>query len=112
MVIAPEIYEYAKRGVIIAIKQKETWFVYIVECRDRTLYIGMTNDVEKRIKAHNTTNASRYTRARRPVRLKYFEQCKTRSAAAKRESALKKITRAEKLGLIKNSKNRRGVRAV
>ncbi|MFH1061871.1 MAG: GIY-YIG nuclease family protein [Candidatus Omnitrophota bacterium] len=86
---------------IIAIKKKEPWFVYIVECSDKTLYIGMTNDLDKRIKAHNTTNASRYTRARRPVKLKYFEKSKNRSAALKREAALKKYTRAEKLELIK-----------
>ena len=87
------------------------WFVYILECADKTLYIGMTNNVEKRVNAHNNTNASRYTRGRRPVKLRYFEQCEDKSSALKREAALKKINRAEKLVLIKKFKWR-GVRAV
>ena len=78
------------------------YFVYILECADKTLYIGTTNDLEKRLHAHNfAKSAAKYTRSRRPVTLKYSENLKTKSRALKREHALKKITRAEKLQIIK-----------
>jgi putative endonuclease len=94
-----------KMRCVIIKKEAKLWFVYILECADDTFYVGMTTDVKKRVKAHNTTNASRYTRARRPVKLKYFEQCEDRPTAAKRERSLKKYTRAKKLDLIKTFKN-------
>lgn len=79
-----------------------SYYVYILECSDKTLYIGSTNNLEKRVVAHNTLKAgARYTKARRPVRLKYSEKFSTKSLALKRECALKKLTRAEKLRLIK-----------
>lgn len=75
-------------------------FVYILECGDKTLYIGYTNDLEKRVLAHNTLNTgAKYTRGRRPVKLKYFEKFDTKSDAMKREAELKKMTRKEKLFL-------------
>jgi predicted GIY-YIG superfamily endonuclease len=83
------------------------WFVYVVECRDKTLYVGSAKDVEKRIKDHNTTNQCKYTRGRKPVKLQYKEKCRDYGAARKREAALKKLTRKDKLELI-NSKRRSG----
>ena len=79
--------------------------VYILQCRDKTLYTGSTNDLKKRLHAHNNLKSgARYTKARRPVALVYVETCKTRSKALKREAALKRLTRAEKLQLLKGSR--------
>jgi putative endonuclease len=79
------------------------YYVYILECSDTTLYIGWTNNIEKRLEAHNTSKTSaKYTRARRPVVLKYTESFETKSEALKREIALKKLSRKEKLDLITN----------
>jgi len=75
--------------------------VYILECADKTLYIGSTNDLEKRVHAHNhLKSGARYTKQRRPVRVVYSEECATLSEALKRECALKKLTRKEKLHII------------
>ncbi|MDD5018590.1 MAG: GIY-YIG nuclease family protein [Eubacteriales bacterium] len=74
-------------------------YVYIVACADGSLYTGWTKDLQKRICAHNAGSASRYTRSRLPVALKYFEELPTKSQALKRESALKKLSRKEKLEL-------------
>ena len=79
-----------------------TWWVYLVECRDKTLYCGITNDLEKRIFAHNNLKSgAKYTRYRRPVKLVYFETFKSKSLAAKREHQIKQLSRIEKLKLIK-----------
>jgi putative endonuclease len=79
-------------------------YVYIMECSDKTLYTGSTNNIEKRIQEHNATRAgAKYTRARRPVKLVYVEICSTPSIALKREAAIKKLSRAQKLLLIENS---------
>lgn len=83
------------------------YYVYIVECKDKTFYIGTTNDLEKRVIAHNTSKAgARYTKSRRPVKLVYSENCKTVSRALKREYALKQFSRAEKTALVKSAKRR------
>lgn len=84
------------------------YFVYILECADKTFYIGITNNLQKRIFAHNNSaTGAKYTRARRPVVLKYSEEIKNKSKlkslALKREFELKKLTRKEKEILI--SKN-------
>ncbi len=77
------------------------YYVYILECADTTLYIGSTNDLEKRILNHNTSKVgAKYTRARRPVALKYNETFEDKSLAMKREHELKQLTRAQKLALI------------
>ncbi|MES2409652.1 MAG: GIY-YIG nuclease family protein [Patescibacteria group bacterium] len=77
------------------------YFVYILECADKTLYTGTTNDLEKRILTHNTSKTgAKYTRSRRPVALKYFEDCGTKGAALKREAVIKKLTKAGKQKLI------------
>jgi len=75
-------------------------WVYIVVCRDSTLYTGWTNDLDARIKAHNDGRGGKYTRSRLPVSLVYSETFSSRSDAMKRECAIKKLTRNEKLRLI------------
>lgn len=74
--------------------------VYILKCADNTLYCGMTNDLEKRVKAHNEKNGAKYTRGRTPVEVVYFETGYTMSEALKRECAIKKLTKQKKLKLI------------
>ncbi len=79
------------------------YFVYIVECSDNTYYIGYTNNLDKRIKAHNEgKTGAKYTRSRLPVILKYSESFTTLSEALKREYQLKQLTRKEKLKLLNN----------
>jgi len=76
-------------------------FVYILECSDKTLYSGWTNNMEKRLQEHNEgKGGAKYTRGRRPVRLVYREPCPTKSDALKREREIKKLSRAQKLLLI------------
>lgn len=74
-------------------------YTYILKCSDGSLYCGWTNDLEKRLSAHNAGTASKYTRTRRPVELIYFEEFQTRQEAMSREFRIKKLTRAEKLRL-------------
>jgi putative endonuclease len=80
------------------------YFAYILSCADTTLYIGSTNDLEKRLHAHNhLKSGAHYTKIRRPVTLVYKETFETASEAKKREAVLKKLTREEKLRLfVKN----------
>lgn len=76
------------------------YFVYILKCADATLYIGSTNDIEKRIISHNTSKVgAKYTRGRRPVVLKYYESFETKSEALKREIELKKYSKIQKMNL-------------
>lgn len=78
------------------------YFVYILECADSTLYVGSTNDVTKRVKAHNTLKSgARYTKARRPVTLRYSERFRSLGKALRREIEIKQWPRAKKLALIK-----------
>ena len=77
-----------------------SWFVYILRCADGTLYTGSTTDVERRLSAHNSGSGAKYTRARRPCTLAYCEEAADRRAALRREAAIKKLTRTEKLALI------------
>lgn len=77
-----------------------SWWVYIVVCADGSLYTGCTNNLEARIAAHNAGQGAKYTRNRLPVTLVYKESCPDRSAALRREIAIKRLTRAQKLALI------------
>ena len=77
-------------------------YVYILLCKDDTLYTGWTVDLYKRILKHNEGKASKYTRARLPVSLVYFETFKDKIDAQKREYKIKQLTRKEKLELIKS----------
>jgi putative endonuclease len=84
-------------------KGSDIWHIYMVRCSDGTLYAGITNDLEKRIEAHNSgKDGARYTRSRRPVKLVYSEQVESKSAAAKLEYQLKKLPRLKKIRLIKD----------
>ncbi len=79
------------------------YYVYILECVDKTLYIGSTNDVQRRVAVHNEgKTGAKYTKPRRPVILKYSERHETKSDALKREWELKQLTRTQKLELIKS----------
>ena len=75
------------------------WHVYIIKCRDKTLYTGITNNLYRRLKAHNSGNGGRYTRYRCPVKLLHSEESPTRAAAQKREARIKRLPRKKKLQL-------------
>ncbi len=80
------------------------WFVYLLECADGTFYTGITTDLDRRVAEHNTSNkGAKYTRGRRPVRCVYSVTAKNRSEASKAEIKIKKLSRDQKLALIKNS---------
>ena len=76
------------------------WHVYIIECSDGTLYTGITNDLDRRITAHNDGRGAKYTKSRRPVRLRYSELAADRKNATQREYAIKSLRKAEKMRLI------------
>ena len=76
-------------------------YVYILRCNDDSLYTGWTNNLEKRIKAHSEGKGAKYTKARLPVELVYFEEFEDKIEAMKREYAIKQLKRNEKLMLIK-----------
>ena len=76
------------------------WVVYILECSDNSLYTGITNDMERRLKEHGTGRGAKYTKHRRPLRVRYAEYQGTKSAALKREAAIKSLGRLKKLALI------------
>ncbi|MBP6857821.1 MAG: GIY-YIG nuclease family protein [Candidatus Pacebacteria bacterium] len=75
------------------------YFVYILECKDKTLYTGSTNDIEKRLETHNLGKGAKYTRGRLPVKLKYNEAFETKGEALKRESEIKKLNKIQKVDL-------------
>lgn len=77
------------------------WTLYIIECRDGSLYTGITTDLEKRLEMHNKGKASKYTRSRKPVQIIHTEIFNNESSARKREAGIKKMTRKSKMGLIK-----------
>jgi predicted GIY-YIG superfamily endonuclease len=79
---------------------KARWLVYLLRCRDGSLYTGITNDLPRRLKTHTAGKASRYTRSRLPVRLAYTEPQPSKSRALKREAAIKKLSRRQKDDLI------------
>ena len=81
-------------------------YTYILLCSDGTYYCGWTNDLEKRINAHNNDTASKYTRVRRPVRLVYYESFETKQEAMSREYHIKQLKRKEKESLIKQFENK------
>ncbi|MBR1845224.1 MAG: GIY-YIG nuclease family protein [Oscillospiraceae bacterium] len=77
-------------------------YVYILRCADGTLYTGSTTDLDRRLAVHNSGKGAKYTRSRRPVELIYHEELESWSAALRREAAIKKLTRGEKLRLIES----------
>lgn len=79
---------------------ENNWYVYILRCRDDSLYTGITRDVEKRLATHNRGSGAKYTRSRTPVELVYSEVCPDKSGALRRELEIKALTRQKKLELI------------
>jgi putative endonuclease len=80
------------------------YYVYILECSDGSFYVGITNNLDRRVDAHNAGVASKYTRSRRPVTLRYRELCGTRSQALIRECGLRLLSRKEKQALVNGIK--------
>lgn len=81
------------------------WYVYIVKCRDKTFYTGVTTDLKRRVLEHNSSIlGAKYTKGRRPVKLVYSIRRKNKSRAQKEECRIKKLSRGEKIKLIKSWK--------
>ena len=78
----------------------KTWYLYILECRDGTLYTGISDDVARRISQHEAGKGAKYTRGRAPLKLVYQEICGSHSDALKREHAIHRLSRQEKLAMI------------
>ena len=72
------------------------WVVYFLECKDGTLYTGVTDRLQYRLAAHRAGKGAKYTRGRAPLKLRYLEDCEDRSSALKRESAIKRLSKNEK----------------
>lgn len=79
-------------------------YTYLLKCADGSLYCGWTNCLDKRVEAHNAGKGAKYTKGRGPVTLIYYETFETKEEAMRREVAIKKMSRQEKLGLISNNK--------
>lgn len=78
------------------------YYIYILECADNSLYTGITTDLKRRLEEHNSSQLwAKYTSARRPVKLVYFEEVENRSLASKRENEIKKLSKTQKNELIK-----------
>jgi putative endonuclease len=84
----------------VAARRTRGWRVYMLRCRDGSLYTGATNDLARRVAHHAAGAGARYTRSRLPVRLVHAEPARDRSAALRREAAVKRLSRAEKLALL------------
>lgn len=82
--------------------EQKRWCVYILRCSDGTLYTGITNDLPKRLEAHNAGTGAKYTRSRGPVQLAYREDVPDKSLALRRELEIKGLSRKEKLQLIES----------
>ena len=80
----------------------KSWILYILRCKDGTLYTGITDDLERRLKAHREGKGAKYTRGRSPLTLCYTEICENHSQALRRELAVKKLRRTEKEQLIQS----------
>ncbi len=81
----------------------DTWYVYILRCGDGTLYTGIAPDVAARLEVHRSGKGAKYTRGRGPLELVYTEEYETKSAALKREYAIKRLPRQKKLALLSQS---------
>lgn len=79
----------------------EYHYTYVLKCADGSLYTGYTNHLKKRIETHNSGKGAKYTRARRPVELLYYERYATKEEAMKREYAFKQLSRKEKMAVLK-----------
>ena len=77
------------------------WVLYILECKNGSLYTGITNDLDRRLAAHRSGKGAKYTKGRGPLTLRYVEHCQDHSHALRRECQIKALTKAEKLDLCK-----------
>lgn len=77
------------------------YYLYILQCKDGSLYTGITTDLLRRLEEHKSGKGGRYTRAKGAVKMLYSEKCKNRSLASKREAAVKRLAREEKMTLVK-----------
>ncbi|MCP4481761.1 MAG: GIY-YIG nuclease family protein [bacterium] len=84
----------------LKLRVKNKYYVYILECSDKTLYTGYTTHLNKRMKAHNAGKGAKYTRGRKPVKLIWSEEFQTLSEALKKEINIKKLSKKEKLQII------------
>lgn len=91
------------KGLKLKEERASPWYLYILECRDGTLYTGITNDLKRRFDTHNKARGARYTRTRLPVKLVYSEILASRSAALIRECAVKALPKPKKLRLIEGN---------
>ena len=92
---------------------EKQWTVYILECGDGTLYTGITDDLQRRLKAHAEGRGAKYTRGRGPLKLRYLEIAGDKSTALKRECALKRLPKCRKLEVIlENEENRKSLLAI
>ncbi|MFZ2149574.1 MAG: GIY-YIG nuclease family protein [Minisyncoccia bacterium] len=83
------------------------YYLYILKCADKTLYTGITTDLKRRLVEHNSSKlGAKYTNSRRPVKIVFSKRFKNRSKASTEEARIKALTRAQKLVLIKNNKNK------
>ena len=87
------------------VNEKARNYTYLLRCADDSLYCGWTNDLNKRLAAHNAGTASKYTRSRRPVTMVYAEESDSKQEAMQRECAIKHLKREEKEALIQSEKN-------
>ena len=83
---------------------EKSWLVYLLRCKGGALYCGITNDLEKRLAAHRAGKGARYTRGRGPLRLVFREPCADKPAALRREHAIKRLSKPEKLALIRQGR--------
>lgn len=79
------------------------WILYMLECKDGTLYTGITDDLPRRMQAHASGKGAKYTRGRGPLTLRYTENCQDHSQALRREIQIKRLTKKEKLALFENA---------
>ena len=86
-------------------QMESIWYLYILRCKDGTLYTGITTDVEKRLEAHRSGRGAKYTRGRAPLELVYRETCGSHSDALKQEHQIKALSREDKQKLIENQGN-------
>ena len=86
------------------------WYLYILRCKDGTLYTGITTDVDKRLEAHRSGKGAKYTRGRSPLELVYRETCGSHSEALKRERKIKSLTREDKEKLLESEENQERTR--
>ncbi|WP_457577543.1 GIY-YIG nuclease family protein [Desulfomarina sp.] len=100
--VKPILYHLHNTFAMVSTAKSEvTWFVYILQCCDNTLYTGITTDIDRRVREHNSSaTGSKYTKSRQPVKLVYRENAPSRSAAAAREFQIKRLDRAGKKRLI------------